>query len=57
MYKLNNRANGSDTNITKADNKWEYDLISEEIGNSGLQAIEKITKEIAKRYRLLYHKN
>jgi hypothetical protein len=43
--------------INKADNKWEYDLISEEIGNNGLQAIEKITKEIAKRYRLLYHKN
>jgi hypothetical protein len=57
MYKLNNRANGSDTNITKADNKWEYDLISEEIGNNDPQAIEKITKEIAKRYRLLYHKN
>ncbi len=43
--------------ITRVDNKWEYDLISKEIGNNDLQAIEKITKEIAKRYRLLYRKN
>lgn len=49
MYKLNNRANGGDTNITKADNKWEYDLIPNEIGNNDPQAIEKITKEIAKK--------
>ena len=50
MYKFNdNRANCDDTNIKKADNKWEYDLICEEIGNNDPQAIEKITKEIAKK--------
>jgi hypothetical protein len=50
MYKLNNNgANGNDTNIKKADNKWEYDLISEQIRNNDPQAIERITKEIAKK--------
>lgn len=56
MYKLNNTVNSDGTTIKKADNKWEYDLISEEIGNKDPLAIEKIAKEIAKNIQIAISK-
>jgi quercetin dioxygenase-like cupin family protein len=35
--------------IKKAENKWEYDLISEEIGNKDPESIKRVAKEIAEK--------
>jgi hypothetical protein len=35
--------------IKKAENKWQYDLISEEIGNKDPEDIKRVEKEIAEK--------
>ena len=41
------KANVTDNTIKKADNKWQYDLISEEIGSKDPELIKKTSKQIA----------
>lgn len=53
MYK----SNTSDGETKRrAENKWEYDLISEEIGSKDPEAINKIAKEIAKKIQMVISK-
>ncbi len=40
-----NGASGAES-VKRAENKWEYDLISHEIGNSDPERIKKVAKEI-----------
>ncbi|HKG87113.1 MAG TPA: cupin domain-containing protein [Nitrososphaeraceae archaeon] len=42
--------------IKKAENKWEYDLISEEIGNKDPESIKRIAKEIAEKIQIAISK-
>jgi hypothetical protein len=35
--------------LKRAENKWEYDLISEEIGNSDSESIKRVAKEIVQK--------
>jgi quercetin dioxygenase-like cupin family protein len=52
MYKMDNTAE----TIKRAENKWEYDLISEETGNNDPQEIKKIATEIAKKVQIAISK-
>ena len=52
MYK----ANGTAETVKRAENKWEYDLISEETGNKDPQEIKKITAEIAEKVQIVISK-
>jgi quercetin dioxygenase-like cupin family protein len=49
------KANGE--SIKRAENKWEYDLISEEIGNKDPEGIKKVAKEIAEKIQMAISKN
>jgi quercetin dioxygenase-like cupin family protein len=40
----------------RAENKWEYDLISKEIGSKDPEAINKIAKQIAKKIQMVISK-
>ena len=42
-----NRVNGNA--IQRAENRWVYDLISEEIGNADPQAIKKTAEEMSRK--------
>lgn len=42
--------------IKKAENKWEYDLISEEIGNNDPEGIKRVSKEIAEKIQIAISK-
>jgi hypothetical protein len=52
MYK----ANGTAETVKRAENKWEYDLISEETGNKYPQEIKKIAAEIAEKVQIAISK-
>lgn len=52
MYKIDKTAK----TIKRAENKWEYDLISEETGNNDQQEIKKIATEIAKKVQIAISK-
>ncbi|HET7390772.1 MAG TPA: hypothetical protein VFJ51_08100, partial [Nitrososphaeraceae archaeon] len=52
MYKMDNTAE----TIKRAENKWEYDLISEETGSNDPQEIRKIATEIAKKVQIAISK-
>jgi quercetin dioxygenase-like cupin family protein len=52
MYK----ANGTAETVKRAENKWEYDLISEETGNKDPQEIKKIAAEIAEKVQIAISK-
>jgi quercetin dioxygenase-like cupin family protein len=52
MYKMDNTAE----TIKRAENKWEYDLISEETGNNDPQEIKKIATEISKKVQIAVSK-
>ena len=41
------KVNGTAETVRRAENKWEYDLISEETGNKDPQEIKKIAADIA----------
>ena len=45
IYKIN----GTAESVRRAENKWEYDLISEETGNKDPQEIKKIAADIARK--------
>jgi hypothetical protein len=42
--------------IKKAENKWEYDLISEEIGNKDPESIKRVAREIAEKIQIAISK-
>ena len=41
------KANATESKIKKADNKWQYDLISEEIGSKDPELIKNKSKQVA----------
>lgn len=43
------KVNGTAETVRRAENKWEYDLISEETGNKDPQEIKKIAADIARK--------
>jgi hypothetical protein len=43
--------------IKKAENKWQYDLISVEIGNKDSEDIKRVEKEIAEKIQIAISKN
>jgi quercetin dioxygenase-like cupin family protein len=51
------KADSTDGTISRAENKWQYDLISEEIGSKDAEKIKKIAKEIEKKIRAAISKN
>ena len=52
MYKIN----GKSVATKRAENKWEYDLISEETGNKDPEVLKMIAKEIAEMTQIAYLK-
>jgi quercetin dioxygenase-like cupin family protein len=52
------KTNGADVagSIKRAENKWEYDLISEEVGNKDPQGIKRVAKEIAEKIQVAISK-
>ena len=53
-FKINGENAGA--SIKKAENKWEYDLISEEIGNNDPEGIKRVSKEIAEKIQIAISK-
>jgi quercetin dioxygenase-like cupin family protein len=46
------KANVTDSKIKKADNKWQYDLISEEIGSKDPELIKNKSKQVAAKVQM-----
>jgi len=57
IRKIHKETRADNNDIKRAENRWVYDLISEEIGNTDPQAIEKIAKEIAEKIQMAVSKN
>ena len=53
-FKINGENAGA--SIKKAENKWEYDLISEEIGYNDPEGIKRVSKEIAEKIQIAISK-
>jgi quercetin dioxygenase-like cupin family protein len=56
MKKFKTNGVGAAGSIKRAENKWEYDLISEEIGNKDPESIKRVAKEIAEKIQIAISK-
>jgi hypothetical protein len=56
MTKFKINGENARKSIKKAENKWQYDLISEEIGNKDPEDIKRVEKEIAEKIQIAISK-